>query len=103
MAMDVLSEIKAAEEKALEIRRTAAMAAKDALKLAEQENAQIMEKEIAAARGAASQRIEAAKAADKAALDKQQAQRLLDCDALKSAAAARLDAAVQICLEKVLK
>lgn len=103
MAMDVLSEIRAAEEKALEMRRTAAMAAKDALKLAEQENAQIMEKELSAARDAASQRVEAARAADKATLDAQQAQRLLNCDALKVAAASRLDAAAQICLERVLK
>jgi len=103
MAMDVLSEIRAAEEKAQEIRRTAALAAKDALKLAEQENARLLEKELSAARAAASQRVEAAKAADQAELDKQQARRLADCDALKAAAASRLDAAVQISLERVLK
>jgi hypothetical protein len=39
MALEVLTEIKAAEEAALETRRVAAAAAKDSIKLAEQENA----------------------------------------------------------------
>jgi len=103
MAMDVLSEIKATEEKALEKRRLAVLAAKDALKLAEQENAEIMDRELAAARRAGIRKVDAAKAAAKAELDEQQKKRLSDCDALKAAAESRLDEAVRICLERVLK
>jgi len=103
MAMDVLSEIKAAEEKALETRRLAVIAAKDALKLAEQENAQVMDKELSEARHAGIVKVDAAKAAAKAELDAQQNRRLSDCEALKSAAAQRLEQAVQICMERVLK
>jgi hypothetical protein len=103
MAMDVLSEIKAAEEKALEKRRLAVLAAKDALKLAEQENAEIMDRELTAARRAGIQKVDAAKAAAKADLDAHQKQRLSDCNALTAAAELRLNEAVHICLERVLK
>ncbi len=103
MAMDVLSEIRAAEEKALETRRLAAIAAKDALKLAEQEFAQIADTELTAARRAALARVDAAKTADKAELDKQQQQRMSSCDALKNAADQRLENAAQVILERILK
>jgi hypothetical protein len=103
MAMDVLSEIKAAEEKALETRRLAAIAAKDALKLAEQEHAEIADKELTAARRTALDKVDAAKASAKAELDKQQQKRLSDCDALKSAAGQRLERAAQVCMERILK
>lgn len=103
MAMDVLSEIRAAEEKALESRRLAAIAAKDALKQGEQENAEITDRELTAARRAALAKVDAAKAAAKAELDKQQQQRLADCEALKSAASERLENAAQVLLERILK
>ena len=103
MAMDILSEIRAAEEKALDTRRLAAIAAKDALKLAEQEFAQIADTEFAAARRTALDTVEAAKAAAKAELDKQQRQRMSDCDALKSAASQRLESAAQVLVERILK
>ena len=103
MAMDVLSEIRAAEEKALESRRLAAIAAKDALKLAEQEYAQIADTELAAARRTALDKVNAAKTAAKTELDKQQQQRMSDCDMLKSAAGQRLERAAQVLVERILK
>ncbi len=103
MAMDVLSEIRAAEEKALETRRLAAIAAKDALKLAEQEYAQIADTELTTARRDALAKMDAAKAAAKAELDAQQQQRLSGCDALKQSAAQRLDKAAQVIVERILK
>jgi hypothetical protein len=103
MAMDVLSEIRAAEEKALESRRLAAIAAKDALKLADQECAEIADRELTAARRAALEKVNAAKAAAKAELDGRQQQRLSDCGALKSAASQRLERAAQVCVERILK
>ena len=103
MAMDVLSEIKSAEEKALETRRLAAIAAKDALKVAEQEYAQIMDTELTSARRAALSRVDAAKAAAKSELEKQHQQRLQDCDALKKTAQQRLENAAQVLLERILK
>ena len=103
MAMDVLSEIRAAEEKALESRRLAAIAAKDALKLAEQEYAQIADTELAAARRTALDKVNAAKTAAKTELDKQQQQRMSGCDMLKSAAGQRLERAAQVLVERILK
>ena len=103
MAMDVLSEIRAAEEKALESRRLAAIAAKDALKLAEQEFSQIADTELSSARRAALDKVDAAKAAAKAELEKQQEQRMSDCDALKIAAEQRLERAAQVLVERILK
>jgi phage protein D len=103
MAMDVLSEIRAAEEKALEKRRLAVVATKDALKLAEQENAEIMDKELSAVRHEGIEKVDAARASAKAELDAQQQKRLADCEALKDAASQRLEQAIQICMEKVLK
>lgn len=103
MAMDVLSEIRAAEDKAQQTRRLAAIAAKDALKLAEQEYAEITEKELASARRSSIEKVDAAKAAAKAELDAQQQKRLADCDALKEAASQRLARAAQACVERVLR
>ena len=103
MAMDVLSEIKAAEEKAQETRRLAILAAKDALKLAEQENAEIADKEITAVRRSSIETVDAARAADKAELDAQQKERLADCGSLKAAAEKQLDRAALVCLKRILK
>jgi hypothetical protein len=47
--------------------------------------------------------VDAAKAAAKADLDAHQKQRLSDCNALTAAAELRLNEAVHICLERVLK
>lgn len=103
MAMEVISEIRAAEEKALEIRRLAALAAKDALKLAEQQNAEILEKEISTAQQSSADKISAAMSADKTELDALLETRLTGCAKLKSNAQQRLDHAAQICLKRILE
>lgn len=103
MAIDVLNEIKAAEEKARETRRVAMASAKDALKLAEQENNEIKDKVLTEARRKGIETVEAAEHAAKAELEKQQAQRLKACEDLKARAQERLSAAADVCLERILK
>ena len=83
MAMEVLTQIKDAEQKALETRRVAAAAAKDAIKLAEQENEEISDMELTAARREGIDIVEAAQKAAKAELDALQQQRMQECDKLK--------------------
>jgi len=103
MANEVLTEIKAAEEKARETRRVAAQAAKDALKLAEQENSEIKDKELTAARKAALQQVDAAEQAARQELDAQQQQRMQQCEGLKTQAEKNLSKAAEVCLERILK
>ncbi len=103
MAIDVLSDIKAAEEKAQEIRRVAAVAAKDAVKLASQENAAYEDEELTQARRLSLKKVDEGRAAAKAELDKQQAQRLMECEALKENARKKLALAADVCLERILK
>lgn len=103
MAIDVLSDIKAAEEEAQEIRRNAAQTAKDALKLAAQENAAMENEELAKARHNSLIKVDAGREAAKAELDAQQAQRLKDCETLKNNARQHLEQAADICLERILR
>ncbi len=103
MAMDVLSEIKAAEEKAQELRRVASIAAKDALKSAAQENAAIEDEALTSVRRDSLNKVDSGRELAKAELDKQQQERLKECDALKARAAQKLSAAADVCLERILK
>lgn len=103
MALDVIKDIKAAESKAEEIRRTASAAAKDAVKLAIEENAQIREKELELVRKNAAAAEEAAGREIKKQLESQGAQRNKECEELKANASSRLLSAAQICLERILK
>ena len=103
MAIDVLNEIKAVEEKAAETRRTAAAAAKDSLQLAVQENNEIKDKELTAARRESLAIVDAAQADAKAELDKLQVTRTDACEKLKADAEKRLDAAANVCIERILK
>lgn len=100
--MEVLSEIRSAEEAALEARRVAASAAKDSIKLAEQENEAYKEQMIAEAKVRAARAIAEAQQASKQKLDAQQAERLKGCDALKRNAEARLDRAARVCIERII-
>lgn len=102
MALEVITQIKAAEQEAEEIRRTAAAAAKDALKLAAKENAQIEDETLTQARRASLEKVDEAKAATKAELEKRQQQRLVECDKLKENARKQLDDAAAICIERLL-
>lgn len=103
MAIDVLNDIKAAEEKAQETRRVAAMAAREALKVATQENAAYEDEELTQARRASLKKVDAGRAAAKAKLDKQQEQRLNECETLKENARKKLALAADVCLERILK
>ena len=103
MALDVLNEIKAAEERAAKTRLTAAAAAKDALKIAIQENSEIKDKELTAARRESLDVVDAAQEAAKAELDILQEKRIASCKTLKSDAEGRLDAAADICIERILR
>ncbi len=103
MAIGVLSDIKAAEEKAQEIRRSAAIAAKDAVKLASQENAAYEDEELTLARRLSLKKVDEGRTAAKAELDKQQTRRLMECDALKENARKKLALAADVCLERILK
>ncbi len=102
MALEVLSEIKAAEEAALETRRIAAASAKDSIKLAEQENTAYRERMIAEAKARSAQAITEAQRVSKEKLDAQQAERLKSCEALKRNAEAKLERAAQVCLERIM-
>jgi len=103
MAIDVLNDIKAAEEKAQEIRRVAAIAAKDAVKLAAQENAAYEDEELTQARRLSLKKVDEGRQAAKAEMEKQQAQRLKECEALKENAKKKLTDAADVCLERILK
>lgn len=103
MALDVIGEIKAAEEKALEIRRVAAVAAKDAVRLASEENAQIMEKELSAIKQSSALAVEAAGAAAEAEFKALHDKRAGECDDIKRKAKVNISRAADICLERILK
>ena len=102
MALDVINDIKAAESKAQEMRRTAAAAAKDDIKLAAEENAQILKREIGQIRQLAEATVEAAGREAKAELERLSAQQSKECDKLKATAEKNLSAAADICLERIL-
>lgn len=103
MAIDVLTDIKAAEEKAQEIRRVAVIAAKDAVKLAALENTAYEDEELTQARRLSLKKVDEGRTAAKAELDKQQAQRLNECESLKENARNKLALAADVCLERILK
>ena len=103
MALDVINEIKTAEEKAHETRRVAAIAAKDSIKISERENREIRDKELTLARRNGIGIVEAAEEEAKVELEALQKKRALECDALKAKAEKNLSRAIDVCLERILK
>lgn len=103
MALSVINDIKVAESKAGEIRRTAAAAAKDYIKLAIEENAQIREREIGQIRQIAAVTVEAAGEEAKIELESLGAQRNKEREELKTKAEKKLARAADMCLERILR
>lgn len=103
MALDVINDIKTAESKAEEIRRTAAAAAKDAVKLAIEENAKIREKELGLIRKNAAAAVESAGKEASKEFESLSAHRNKECEELKAKTAKNLSRAADICLERILK
>lgn len=103
MALEIINDIKAAESKAEEIRRTAAAAAKDAVKLAIEENAQIREKELELIRRNAAAAVESAGKEAGQEFESLNAKRNKECEELKVKAEKNLSRAADICLERILK
>ena len=103
MAKEVLDKIKQAEEQAKEKRRVALVTAKDSLKMAEQENEEIKDKQLTAARHEALEYVNKEEDKAKAELDALQEKRTLECEDLKSKAAQRLEKAADVCIERILK
>ena len=103
MAIDVLNKIKVSEEKAAETRRVAAIAAKESLKLAEQENTEIKDKELTKARQTGIHVVEEAQRDAKAELDALQEQRIKECEKLKQDAEKKLSQAADVCIERILR
>ena len=103
MAKQVLAEIKAAELAAKEKRRVAMLSAKESLKLSEQENSEIKDKELTDARHKGIEHVNNAEAQAKAELDKLQEKRTQECEDLKIKAAKLLDVAADVCIERMIK
>ncbi len=103
MANDVIKDIKASEEKAHETRRVAAIAAKDSIKIAQQENNEIKDKELTQARRSGITVVETAETKAKAQLEALQDKRALECEKLKADAEKNLSRAADICLERILR
>jgi hypothetical protein len=103
MALDVISEIKAAEEQALEIKKSAASAAKEAVKLSAEENSQIRESELSSLRQKYAASVDAAGEAAKLELDALNVQRLNECEELKAKTEKNLSHAADACLRRILK
>ena len=103
MAKEVLDQIKAAEEAANEKRRVALVSAKDSLKMAEQENSEIEDKELTAARHEALVYVDNEEKKAKEELDKLQKKRDQECEELKIKAQGKLEEAAKVCLERILK
>ncbi len=101
MAKQVLSQIKAAEEAAKEKRRIALLSAKDSLKLAEQENSEIMDRELSDARRIVAEQVNNAQAQAKAELDALQEKRTQECEAMKQKAQKRLETAANVVIERI--
>lgn len=99
MAIEALNQIKDAEKKADEIRRTASIAAKDALKTAAKECEQIEDELITQARREGLEKVDAARQQARAKLDAKQKERTAACDALKTDAEKRIEQAVDTCLK----
>ena len=92
-------QVQAAKEK----RRVALLSAKEALKLAEQENSEIKDKELTDARHKGIEHVNEAEADAKAQLDELQSKRNLECEDLKIEAEKLLDAAADVCIERIIK
>jgi predicted Zn-dependent peptidase len=103
MALDVITEIKAAEEKAQDVRRAAAAAAKDAVKLAAEENAQTKKQKLLSVRQSNEAMVEAAGEAARIELEALSAERSKECEELKVKAQRNLSRAADACLERILK
>lgn len=103
MAIEVLSKIKSAEESAAESRRVAAIAAKDAIKLAQQENDELKDTLLTKARHDSIAIVESAQQEAKIELDALQDQRKKECEKLKQASEKKLSRAADICLERILR
>jgi hypothetical protein len=103
MALDVINDIKAAENKAQEIRLAAAAAARDDIKLAIEDNAQTREAEIESMRQNAAITIEAAGEEAKIELGRLSAQRCAECEGLKAKAEKNLSRAAGICIERIVE
>ncbi len=103
MALEVLTQIKAAEETAQETRRNAAAAAKDLIKLAEHENAAYTQQVIDKAKAQSALAIANGLQASKEKLEAQQTQRLEGCSVLQKSAEAKLEQAANVLLERILK
>ncbi len=103
MAKQVLSEIKAAEEAAKETRRVALLSAKEALKMAEQENSEIKDKELTDARHEGIEHVNEAEAQASKELDALQVKRTQKCEDLKVKAEKLLEAAAHVCIERIIK
>ncbi len=102
MAKEVLDRIKAAEEQANEKRRVALVSAKDSLKMAQQEDETIKDKELTAARHEALVYVEGEEKKAKAELDELQEKRKKECEDLKVKAQGRLQDAAKVCIERIL-
>jgi vacuolar-type H+-ATPase subunit H len=103
MALEVIGEIKAAEEKAQEIRRSAAAAVKEAVKLAAEENLRAKEKQLSAVRLKNAESVEAAGEAAKREFESLSVQRGRECEELKAKAQNNLSRAADACLGRILK
>ena len=103
MAKEVLSEIKAAELLAKEKRRVAMLSAKESFKLGEQENSEIKDKELTQARHEGIEHVNQAEAQAKAELDALQEIRTQECENLKVKAEKLLEAAADVCIERIIK
>lgn len=102
MAKEVLDQIKKAEEQAKEKRRVAIVSAKESIKLAEQENSEIKDKELTKARHDALEYVNKEEEAAKKELDALQDKRTQECEELKKRAEGRLEEAAKVCLERIL-
>jgi V/A-type H+-transporting ATPase subunit G/H len=103
MAKEVLSAIKEAEQQAKEKRRVAMLSAKESLKLGEQENAEIKDKELTKARHEGIEYVNEAEANAKKELDALQEKRTKECENLKVKAEKKLEAAADAVIERIIK
>ena len=103
MAKEVLEQIRAAESAAGEKRHVAFVSAKDSLKMAEQENNEIKDKELTAARHEALVYVDNEEQKAKKELDELQEKRKQECEDLKVKAQAKLEEASKVCIERILK
>jgi hypothetical protein len=102
MALEVLEQVRTAEEAALETRRVALASAREAVKLAEQENAAYREQRIGKAKADMAKAVAEAQQASQGRLEERQAERLAKLDAL-SGDEDCLKRAAKAVLERILQ